>query len=110
MVTRIGINGFGRIGRLTLRTIKKYHSSELEIVAVNDLADPVTNAHLLKWDSTYGRFDGEVAAEGENILVDGSILVSGSNQEVTEDDAARRLFWGAGADGDAVERRETHGT
>ena len=71
MVTRIGINGFGRIGRLTLRTIKQYHSSELEIVAVNDLGDPQTNAHLLKWDSTYGRFDGEVSTEGDNILVDG---------------------------------------
>jgi glyceraldehyde 3-phosphate dehydrogenase len=71
MKTRIGINGFGRIGRLTLRAIKKYHENELEVMAVNDLADTSTNAHLLKWDSVYGRYPGEVSA-GENALkVDG---------------------------------------
>jgi glyceraldehyde 3-phosphate dehydrogenase len=53
MTTKIGINGFGRIGRLTLRTINQYHKDNLEIVAVNDLTDNKTNAHLLKWDSTY---------------------------------------------------------
>ena len=51
MTTRIGINGFGRIGRLTLRTINQYHSGKLEVVAINDLTDAKTNAHLLKWDS-----------------------------------------------------------
>jgi glyceraldehyde 3-phosphate dehydrogenase len=71
MVTRIGINGFGRIGRLTLRTIKQYHNHELEVVAVNDLADTATNAHLFKWDSTYGSYPGDVAVNGDAILVDG---------------------------------------
>jgi glyceraldehyde 3-phosphate dehydrogenase len=71
MVTRIGINGFGRIGRLTLRTIKQYHNHELEVVAVNDLADTATNAHLFKWDSTYGGYPGDVAVNGDAILVDG---------------------------------------
>jgi glyceraldehyde 3-phosphate dehydrogenase len=56
MTTKIGINGFGRIGRLTLRTINQYHKDNLEIVAVNDLTDNKTNAHLLKWDSTYGHY------------------------------------------------------
>ena len=48
MTTKIGINGFGRIGRLTLRAMKQYHKNDLEVVAVNDLADTRTNAHLLK--------------------------------------------------------------
>ncbi len=71
MVTRIGINGFGRIGRLTFRSIKQYHNGDLEVVAINDLTDPKTNAHLLKWDSTYGLYPGQVAATEDSITVDG---------------------------------------
>jgi glyceraldehyde 3-phosphate dehydrogenase len=71
MVTRIGINGFGRIGRLTFRSIKNYHDGELEIAAINDLTDPKTNAHLLKWDSTYGLYPGQVEATEDSIIVDG---------------------------------------
>ncbi len=72
MKTRIGINGFGRIGRLTLRAMKKYHADDLEVVAVNDLADARTNAHLLKWDSVFGPYPGEVTARGDKaIAVDG---------------------------------------
>ena len=71
MVTKIGINGFGRIGRLTLRTINQYRKGELEVVAVNDLTDSKTNAHLLKWDSTYGQYPGKVEASDEAIIVDG---------------------------------------
>ena len=71
MVAKIGINGFGRIGRLTLRTINQYHKGELEVVAVNDLADTKTNAHLLKWDSTYGCYPSEVAVSEAAIIVDG---------------------------------------
>ena len=62
MTTRVGINGFGRIGRLTLHTINQYHKGELEVAAINDLTDTATNAHLLKWDSTYGPYPGSVAA------------------------------------------------
>ena len=71
MTTKIGINGFGRIGRLTLRTINQYHKGNLEIVAVNDLTDNKTNAHLLKWDSTFGQYKGTVEAVEDGILVDG---------------------------------------
>ena len=71
MKTKIGINGFGRIGRLTLRAMNQYHKDKLEVVAINDLADTKTNAHLLKWDSTYGRYPGEVAAKDDAIIVDG---------------------------------------
>jgi len=74
MTTKIGINGFGRIGRLTLRAINKYHGSKLEVVAVNDLTDTKTNAHLLKWDSTYGPYPGTVAADADSIIADGNII------------------------------------
>ena len=79
MVTKIGINGFGRIGRLTLRTINQYHDDELQVVAVNDLTDARTNAHLFKWDSTYGRYRGEVSASDSainSLHSQGSIVVS----------------------------------
>jgi len=71
MTTKIGINGFGRIGRLTFRTISQYHAEDLEVVAVNDLTDTKTNTHLLKWDSNYGPYPGEVAATDDAIVVDG---------------------------------------
>jgi len=71
MTTRIGINGFGRIGRLTLRSVNQYHSGQLEVAAVNDLTDTKTNAHLLKWDSAYGAYPGEVEAAEDSIVVDG---------------------------------------
>ncbi len=71
MTTKIGINGFGRIGRLTLRAINCYHSGKLEVAVVNDLTDTKTNAHLLKWDSTYGHYPGEVEATEDSIIIDG---------------------------------------
>ncbi len=71
MTTRIGINGFGRIGRQSLRAILERHPDQLEVVAVNDLAPTRTNAHLFKYDSTYGTFEGEVSAGESTITVDG---------------------------------------
>jgi glyceraldehyde 3-phosphate dehydrogenase len=71
MTIKIGINGFGRIGRLTLRTINQYHRGNIEVVAVNDLTDNKTNAHLLKWDSNYGKYPGTVEASSDAIIVDG---------------------------------------
>ena len=71
MTTKIGINGFGRIGRLTLRTVNQYHSGKLEVAAINDLTDTKTNAHLLKWDSTYGPYSGKVDTTEDSIIVDG---------------------------------------
>ena len=71
MATKIGINGFGRIGRLTLRAINQYQGGKLEVAAINDLTDTKTNAHLLKWDSTYGRYPGTVEATEDAIVVDG---------------------------------------
>ncbi len=71
MATRIGINGFGRIGRQVLKGILDYHAHDLQVVAINDLTDTRTNAHLLKYDTNYGRFPGEVEAEDDALLVNG---------------------------------------
>ncbi len=68
---KVGINGFGRIGRQVLRTIMERAGNELEVVAVNDLFDSATNAHLFKYDSNYGIFDGSVEVLGEDIVING---------------------------------------
>jgi len=71
MVTKIGINGFGRIGRQVLKAINDQHSNELEVVVVNDLTSTETNAHLFKYDSNYGRYPGKVEATEDSIIIDG---------------------------------------
>ena len=69
MAIQIGINGFGRIGRLVFRAAMS--QGGIDIVAVNDLTDAGTLAHLLKYDSTHGRFPGEVSAGDHSLIVDG---------------------------------------
>jgi len=71
---RIGINGFGRIGRQVYKAIHDLHPDKLEVVAVNDLTSPHTNAHLLKYDSTYGQFPGDISATDDSITVDGTTI------------------------------------
>src|SRR3989440_8653369 len=71
MTTRVGINGVGRIGRQSLKAILERHPHDLEVVAVNDLTDTQTNAHLLKYGSPYGRFPGEVEAAADSLIVKG---------------------------------------
>jgi glyceraldehyde 3-phosphate dehydrogenase len=71
MPIRVGINGFGRIGRLALRSILGRIGGDVEVVAVNDLTDSKTNAHLFKWDSTYGPYHGEVTTDANDVIVDG---------------------------------------
>jgi glyceraldehyde 3-phosphate dehydrogenase len=73
MTTRVGINGFGRIGRNFLRA-ELAKGTDLEIVAVNDLTDPKTLAHLLKYDSITGRLDQDVTVDGQNIIVGGNVI------------------------------------
>jgi glyceraldehyde 3-phosphate dehydrogenase len=80
-VTRIGINGFGRIGRQTLKAMLERHPEQLEVVAINDLAPTATNAHLFKYDSTYGRFPGEVSAGDGQITVDGHVIKAFSEKD-----------------------------
>jgi glyceraldehyde 3-phosphate dehydrogenase len=71
MPTRVSINGFGRIGRLVLRAAFEAARKDIDIVAINDLADANTNAHLLKYDSVHGRFDGDVKVDGNDLVING---------------------------------------
>jgi glyceraldehyde 3-phosphate dehydrogenase len=71
MIVKVGINGFGRIGRQVLKAVRDDHPNELEVVAFNDIGDLKTMAHLLKYDSNYGRFDGKVEVVDDGIVIDG---------------------------------------
>ena len=88
MGVRIGINGFGRIGRLFLKAVLERHP-DLDIIAVNDLADPKMNAHLFKHDSNYGNYKGEVSATADAIVIDGR------NVKVLQDRDPAKLPWKA---------------
>jgi len=81
MATRVGINGFGRIGRQVLRAIMERHPDTLEVVAVNDLADTKTNAHLFKYDSSYGRYPGTVEAKEHSLVIDGHEVLVNSERD-----------------------------
>jgi glyceraldehyde 3-phosphate dehydrogenase len=74
MAVRVGINGFGRIGRQVFKAIRDYHPESLDVVAFNDIGDLKTMAHLLKYDSNYGRFDGTVEAGADELIVDGKAI------------------------------------
>src|ERR1043166_7260547 len=71
MPVRVGINGFGRIGRITFRAMQREYGNDLKVVAINDLVDAQTNAHLLKYDTNYGAFPGTVSVEEKAIVVNG---------------------------------------
>jgi glyceraldehyde 3-phosphate dehydrogenase (phosphorylating) len=74
MTIKVAINGFGRIGRNVLRAAKALGAKELDFVAVNDLTDVATLAHLLKYDSIHGRYRGTVEAKGDSLVVDGDTV------------------------------------
>jgi glyceraldehyde 3-phosphate dehydrogenase len=76
MAVKVGINGFGRIGRLVLRAILAKYPNDIEVVAINDIVDARTNAHLLKYDTNYRTLPNEVKADDENIYVDGKAIRS----------------------------------
>jgi glyceraldehyde 3-phosphate dehydrogenase len=88
MAIKVGINGFGRIGRQVYKAIYEHYDEILEVEAINDLMDVNTNAHLLRYDSTYGSFPGDVEVRDDSIYVDGVKLKS-----FAEKDPAR-LPWG----------------
>jgi len=71
MAVRVGINGFGRIGRQVLKALLDRHPDDVEVVAINDLFDTATNAHLFKYDSNYGVYRGDVEARADSFVVDG---------------------------------------
>ncbi|KDA02157.1 type I glyceraldehyde-3-phosphate dehydrogenase [Hyphomonas oceanitis] len=77
MAIRVAINGFGRIGRLVLRSIIEHDRKDIEVVAINDLGPVATNAHLLRFDSVHGRFPADVQVDGDKIVINGKpILVT----------------------------------
>ena len=81
MAVKIGINGFGRIGRLVLRSALEKNYSEIEFVAFNDITDAKTLAHLFKYDSNYGIYPGKVEAKGNNIVIDDKEFVVPSEKD-----------------------------
>jgi len=74
MVTKVGINGFGRIGRQVLKALTDRYPGQFEVVAINDLVAIETNANLLKYDSNYGRWDKEIKAEADGLSIDGRLV------------------------------------
>ena len=88
MATKIAINGFGRIGRQVTKALFEYHRGDFDLVAVNDLSDVNTNAHLFKYDSNYGTFGGDVVVDGGDIVIDGDRV-----KVLSERDPAK-LPWG----------------
>ncbi len=89
---RIGINGFGRIGRMALRAVFEYNKN-IEIVGINDLLDAEYMAYMLKYDSTHGKFNGEISVEGDHLIVNGKKI------RVTSEPEPSKLKWGdLGAD------------
>ena len=87
MAARVGINGFGRIGRLALRAILERHP-EVEVVAINDLATPEQNAHLFKYDTNYGPYQGEIS------VANGGLVIDGRNIKVVSEREPAKLPWG----------------
>ncbi len=88
MTIKVGINGFGRIGRQVLKAIKERHGDELQVVAVNDLFDADTNAHLFKYDSNYGIYPGPVE------VVDGDLVIDGQRIKVFAERDPGAIPWG----------------
>ena len=88
MVTKIGINGFGRIGRQVLRAMIERHPDSLEVVAINDLGDTNTNAHLFRYDSNYGIYPGEVGVSENQIHIDGREI------QVIQEREPSKIKWG----------------
>lgn len=85
---KVGINGFGRIGRLVTRVILANYNDKIQVVSVNDLTDAATLAHLFKYDSVHGIFDGEVRADGNNLVINGETI------KVSAERDPANLAWG----------------
>ena len=74
MAIKVGINGFGRIGRMVFRAAVQNYPDTIEVVGINDLLDPEYLAYMLKFDSVHGRFKGEVSVDGSNLIVNGKTI------------------------------------
>ena len=117
-MSKFGINGFGRIGRNVLRAMSQQQVER--VIAINDLTDTRTLAHLLKWDSIHGKFDGEVGYDNENIAVRGHKIkvlkerdilrrLHASEQAIDDLDAAGRAHPARCALAAAFDRRKRRG-
>jgi glyceraldehyde 3-phosphate dehydrogenase len=89
MAVKVGINGFGRIGRQVFKAIRDYYPNTLQVVAFNDIGDLPTMAHLLKYDSNYGRFDGTVQVGTDELIVDGKPI------KVFKETEPDKIPWGS---------------
>ena len=93
MAIKVGINGFGRIGRMVFRAAVQNFKDDIEVVAINDLLEPEYLAYMLKYDSVHGRFKGEIAVDGHTLIVNGKKI------RLTAEKDPAALKWGAvGAD------------
>src|SRR5690242_3587999 len=93
MTIKVGINGYGRIGRNILRALYESKRGDIKIVAVNDLGDAATNAHLTKYDTAHGKFPGEVSVDGD------AMVVNGDRIKVFAERDPSKIGWGSvGAD------------
>ncbi|MGD2163661.1 MAG: type I glyceraldehyde-3-phosphate dehydrogenase, partial [Anaerolineales bacterium] len=116
MATKVGINGFGRIGRQVLKIMKEKYPDQFDVVAFNDLGDLKTMAHLFKYDSNYGRFEGDLEVKEDGLVIDGDfvkalsipdpaelpwkdlgvdIVIEGTGRFRAREDAAKHLKAGA---------------
>ena len=86
MTVRVGINGFGRIGRMVFRAAQNF--DDVEVVGINDLLDPDYLAYMLRYDSVHGRFKGEIAIDGNTLVVNGSRIRLSAERDPSE------LNWG----------------
>jgi glyceraldehyde 3-phosphate dehydrogenase len=89
MAIRVAINGFGRIGRQSLKAMLERYPTQLDVVAINDLTDTETNAHLFRYDSTYGRFNGEV-----KVLDNNDLSINGKKIRVFQEKDPAQIPWG----------------
>jgi glyceraldehyde 3-phosphate dehydrogenase len=88
MAIRVGINGFGRIGRQVVRALKEKYSGVIDVIAFNDLGDLETMAHLFRYDSNYGRFPGKVE------VADGALVINGDAVKAVAEKEPAKIPWG----------------
>ncbi len=94
MTAKVAINGFGRIGRNVLRALAEHGRDDIEVVAINDLAPPATNAHLFRYDSVHGRFPGEAKLEGDTLHIRTAAGKSLAPIKVLAERDLAKLPWG----------------
>src|SRR3546814_4177162 len=101
MAIKVGINGFGRIGRNVLRSAVQNFGSDIEVVAINDLLEPDYLAYMLQYDSVHGRFKGEVQVDGGNIIVNGRKI------RLTQERDPANLKWDEAGVDVVIDRKST---